>query len=75
MADYANTTRTPGYALIGLSGGAQVMRGLDLFVDARNLTGKKAIGDISAVITATAASAIYYPVEGRAVFGGFRVRF
>jgi len=45
-------------------------------------TGKKAIGDISAVIAATApsvvtpaASAIYYPVERRAVSAGIRARF
>lgn len=74
-ADYRNSVRTPGYALIGLSAGASVGQGIDLFVDARNLTGKKAIGDISAVIAATAGSAIYYPVERRAVFGGLRVRF
>jgi iron complex outermembrane receptor protein len=74
-ADYANTHRTPGYALLGLSAGAAVAHGIDLFLDARNLTGKKAIGDISAVLTASAASAIYYPVERRAIYGGVRARF
>ena len=75
FADYRNTTRTSGYALVGISAGAQVADGVDLFLDARNLTDRKAIGDISAVITATAASAIYQPVERRAVFGGVRMRF
>ncbi|MCE7798061.1 TonB-dependent receptor [Sphingobium sufflavum] len=74
-ADYANTTRTRGYALIGLSAGATVKEGIDLFLDVRNITGKKAIGDISAVLTATPSSAIYYPVERTAVYGGVRVRF
>jgi iron complex outermembrane receptor protein len=74
-ADYANTVRTGGYALLGLTAGATVKEGLDLFLDARNLTGKKAIGDISAVLAASAGSAIYYPVERRAVYGGFRARF
>lgn len=74
-ADYANTTHTGGYALIGVTAGATLRRGWDVFIDARNLTGKKAIGDISAVIRAGAASAIYYPVERRAVFGGVRARF
>ena len=59
----------------GLTAGATVREGLDLFLDARNLTGRKAIGDISAVLAATPASAIYYPVERRAVYGGFRARF
>lgn len=74
-ADYQNSTRTKGYALVGLNAEAEVRDGVTLFVDARNLTGKKAIGDISAVVTANAASAIYYPVERRAVYGGVRARF
>jgi iron complex outermembrane recepter protein len=74
-ADYRNTTRTAGYALLGVTAGATVMEGIDLFLDARNLTGKKAIGDISAVLQAGDASAIYYPVERRAIYGGVRARF
>ena len=74
-ADYANTTRTNGYALIGLTAGATVRPGIDVFIDARNLTSKKAIGDIAATIRANPTSAIYYPVERRAVFGGVRARF
>lgn len=75
FADYANTTRTPGYVLVGLSAGATVRDGLDLFLDVRNLADRKAIGDVAAVITAMPASAIYYPVERRAVYAGLRARF
>ena len=74
-ADYANTLRTDGYLLLGLSAGASVSEGFDLFLDVRNVTGKKAVGDISAAIRATPASVIYYPVERRAVYGGVRARF
>jgi len=74
-ADYANTARTPGYALVGLTAGAVLAEGVDLFLDARNLTGKKAIGDMSAVIQAGPASQIFYPVERRAVYVGLRARF
>ncbi|WP_324739962.1 TonB-dependent receptor [Tsuneonella sp. CC-YZS046] len=74
-ADYRNTRRTGGYALLGLTAGATVRDGIDLFLDARNLTGKKAIGDVSAAILATDASAIYYPVERRALYAGVRARF
>lgn len=74
-ADYRNTVRTPDYVLLGVTAGATLRNGLDVFIDVRNITGKKAIGDISAVIAATPASAIYYPVERRAVFGGIRTRF
>lgn len=71
-ADYVNTTRVPAYALLGLGARAELREGLSLFVDARNLTGRRAIGDISAATRAGDASAIYYPVERRAVFGGIR---
>jgi iron complex outermembrane receptor protein len=74
-ADYRNTLRTPGYALLGLSAGAIVRDGIDLFLDVRNLTAKNAIGDVSAVVLASPAAAIYYPVERRAIYGGVRARF
>jgi len=51
------------------------MDGVDAFLDVRNIAGENGIGDISAVITANAASAIYQPIERRAVYGGVRVRF
>lgn len=75
FADYRNQVQTPGYALVGVTGGARVAEGIDAFVDVRNITGKKAIGDISAAITVTPASAVYYPVERRAVSAGIRARF
>lgn len=74
-ADYANTVRAPGYASIGLTAGAVVGTGVDVFLDARNLTGRKAIGDMSAVIQATPASEIFYPIERRALYVGLRARF
>ena len=78
-ADYANTKRTKGYALLGLTAGATVREGIDLFLDVRNLAGKAAVGDISAVVNyanlTTAQQAIFYPIERRAVYGGLRARF
>ncbi|MFN4023746.1 MAG: TonB-dependent receptor family protein [Hyphomonas sp.] len=74
-ADYANTTQPGGYALLGVTGNVKMTDRLDLFLDARNIADEKAAGDISAVILAGPASAIYYPVERRAVFGGIRARF
>lgn len=79
FADYRNNVRTPAYALVGITGGARLARGVDAFVDIRNIAGKKAIGDISATIdasvTPTANPAVYYPVERRAVSAGIRARF
>ncbi|AQR72911.1 TonB-dependent receptor domain-containing protein [Sphingomonas sp. LM7] len=73
--DYANSFRTDGYVLVGLSAEAQIDDRFTLFADARNLGGRKAAGDISAVIAYTSASAIFYPVERRSVFAGVRASF
>ncbi|EQB31848.1 TonB-dependent receptor family protein [Sphingobium ummariense] len=82
--DYANTKRAGGYATIGLGAQARVRPGVTLFVDARNLTQERAAGDIGAVVryvpddAATAAdegSAVFYPIERRAIYGGVRARF
>lgn len=75
-ADYANSVRTDGYALLGATAHAELRQGITLFLDARNLTGKKAVGDISAVVKVNGpAQALYYPVERRAVSVGVNARF
>jgi len=74
-ADYANSFRAEGYVLFGFTAGARLSDGIDLFLDVRNLFQKKAAGDVSAAVTANENSAIFYPVERRAAFGGIRARF
>lgn len=74
-ADYQNSIRAPGYALFGISGEAAVARGVKAFIDVRNVTGKKAVGDISAVLLATPATVTYYPIERRAFYAGLRASF
>ena len=78
-ADYSNSFRVKGYATIGLSGAATVTGNTELFVDVRNLTGKKAVGDISAVVNYQALSpaqrSIFYPIERRAVYAGVRTKW
>jgi iron complex outermembrane receptor protein len=73
--DYANSFRTGGYVLIGLNAELQLDKRFTLFADARNLGGRKAAGDVSAVVQYTPASAIFYPVERRSVFAGVRAAF
>ena len=77
--DYANSKRVGGYALLNLNAQAALRNGFTLFLDARNLTARRAIGDISAVVDYAALApggrAIFYPVERRAVYAGVRVRF
>ncbi|ATY31193.1 TonB-dependent receptor family protein [Sphingomonas psychrotolerans] len=74
-ADYANSFRTGGYILFGLSAEAKIEDRFTLFADARNLGGRKAAGDVSAVVQYAPASAIFTPVERRSVFAGVRAAF
>lgn len=78
-ADYANSKRVDGYATLSLNAQAVLRKGVTLFVDARNLTGERAVGDVSAVVDysklAPGAQAIFYPIERRAIYGGVRARF
>ncbi|PZQ60263.1 MAG: TonB-dependent receptor [Phenylobacterium zucineum] len=68
--DFANTTRAPAYAVWNLGAGYRVNARLSLFVDARNLTDKAYVSNVQPQVRATAASAAYWPGDGRAVFGG-----
>lgn len=72
--DYANSKRVDGYATFGLGAQAAVTKRISLFLDARNLTGERAVGDIGAVVR-YAGQATFYPVERRAVYAGVRARF
>lgn len=74
-ADYANTLKVDGYAILGFTAEGRLREGLSVFLDARNLTGTNAVGDISAAIAASPASTIFYPVERRALYGGIRAHF
>lgn len=75
-ADYANSVRADGYALLGATAHTRLSRGVSAFVDVRNLNGKKAVGDISAVVKIVGPDqALYYPVERRAISAGISVRF
>jgi iron complex outermembrane receptor protein len=76
-ADDANTLRVPGYTLLGVQAGMDFRNGVSLFVDARNLTNKRYVSDISTIADARTASstAIFYPGSGRSVFAGMRYAF
>ncbi|CAG4914442.1 TonB-dependent receptor family protein [Paraburkholderia saeva] len=76
-ADDANTLRVPGYTLLGVQAGMDFRNGVSVFVDARNLTNKRYVSDISTIADARTASstAIFYPGSGRSVFAGMRYAF
>jgi len=73
--DFANTTKTPSYAILNLNAGWTVKPGVSLFVDARNLFDKAYVSNVQAQILASAASAAYWPGDGRSVFGGVTLEF
>jgi iron complex outermembrane receptor protein len=73
--DYRNTTRAPSYAVFNLNAGYAVTEDLTLFLDIRNLAGKHYISNVQAQIAANAASAAYWPGDGRSVFGGLQWSF
>ena len=74
--DYANTLKSPGYAVWSLNATFAVAPGLKLFLDARNLTDERYIANASAVTDArVASSAVFWPGEGRSGFVGLRGSF
>tara|TARA_R110002167_G_scaffold97566_2_gene257433 strand:+ start:145 stop:2217 length:2073 start_codon:yes stop_codon:yes gene_type:complete len=74
--DYANTSRAPAYALLGLSAGWTITPAVSVYLDARNLTDERHVGEFSAVTdTRTASTAVFYPGEGRSAFVGLRLAY
>jgi iron complex outermembrane receptor protein len=73
--DFANTAKSPAYAILNLNAGWNVTDKVSVFIDARNLTDKAYVSNVQPFVQATAASAAYWPGDGRSVFGGVTVAF
>ncbi|QQG37021.1 MAG: TonB-dependent receptor [Micavibrio aeruginosavorus] len=74
--DFANTLKADSYAVLGLKAGWEPVKNTTLFLDARNLTDERYIPTYSTVTDArTAATNVFYPGEGRALYAGFSVKF
>jgi len=73
--DFANTTKTPAYAVWNLGAGYAVNPQVSLFLDIRNLADKAYISSAQPQIRASAATAAYWPGDGRSVFGGVQWSF
>lgn len=73
--DNANTLKTAPYAVLGARAGYDFGDGLKLFVDGRNLLDKAYISNTGVAATATAASALFNPGDGRAVYAGLEYRW
>lgn len=74
-ADYRNSFRPDGYVMFGVTAQAALSDRFAVFLDARNLGDRKAVGDIGAVVAYAPANAIFYPIERRSVFAGVRAAF
>ncbi|MGE0423121.1 MAG: TonB-dependent receptor family protein [Reyranellaceae bacterium] len=74
--DNANTASlmTDPYVLFGLKAGAEPVKGMRLFLDVRNIFNKTYVSNVSVTTSATAASALYNPGIGRAIFVGAELR-
>ena len=76
-ADYANTLRANAYLTLGLEAGLTIAPGVTVFLDARNLSNKRYISDLSTITDArtVASTAVFYPGDGRSLYVGARAAF
>jgi len=75
-ADFANTERAPGYELLGLTAGVDVIPGIRLFGSVENLFDTVFISNVATNANQSLErAAIYTPGVGRAVYGGLQARF
>lgn len=75
FADSANTLETKSYALLGAKFGFDNGGAISGYVEARNLTDEAYISSASIATTANAASTLFEPGNGRAVYGGVQVKW
>lgn len=68
--DNANSVQTRAYALLGVRAGYAAGARWSVYLDARNLADTRYIASSSVVAQATAASAIFEPGDGLALFAG-----
>lgn len=69
--DFANTTRSPGYTLAGLSAGIDVSDRWGLFVSAENIFDRKHIANTGTNANQQLEDARFFtPGQGRAIFAG-----
>ena len=74
--DYANTLKSPCYAVASLNAGWKVNDRVSLFADARNLFDTRYISNFGAVTDARLASTtVFFPGEGRSLFVGLRLEY
>jgi iron complex outermembrane receptor protein len=72
--DNANSLRTDAYALLNIRIGYDKGDGFSAYLEGRNLFDTRYIASASIAETANAASALFEPGTGRAIYAGIRYR-
>ncbi|KRB85587.1 ligand-gated channel protein [Sphingomonas sp. Root710] len=75
FADNANSLTVDPYMLLNLKAGFDLGDHWSAYVEGRNLTNKHYISTVAVAGTANAASELFNPGVGRAVYGGIRYRW
>jgi iron complex outermembrane receptor protein len=75
FVDSANTFETKAYALLGAKLGFDNGGRVTAYVEGRNLTDEAYISSANIATTANAASTLFEPGNGRAVYGGVQVKW
>ncbi|MDH7797193.1 MULTISPECIES: TonB-dependent receptor [unclassified Beijerinckia] len=75
FVDSANTLKTQAYALIGLKAGYDNGGNWSAYIEGRNLANTKYIASASILDKATAASPLFEPGTGRAIYAGLKYRW
>jgi iron complex outermembrane receptor protein len=74
--DFANTLKADSYAIVGMRISVPVGEKVTVYVDGRNLLDKRYIASWSTITdAATAATNVFYPGDGIAVYAGAKARF
>lgn len=68
--DLANSADAGSFALLGFKLGWRSKKGPSFFIEAKNLTDETYVATTSVFQTATAASAAYFPGDGRSLYAG-----
>jgi iron complex outermembrane receptor protein len=75
FVDSANTLNTEAYALLGFKAGFDNGGPISAYIEGRNLFNKAYIASTSIINQATAASPLFEPGNGRAVYAGMKYRW
>jgi iron complex outermembrane receptor protein len=73
--DSANTLMTEPYAIVGLKAGVDNGGPVSGYIEARNIANKSYIASASIIDRATAATPLFEPGTGRAVYAGVKYRW